>query len=35
MKGSTIKREVKDPNAPVLKDVNFFKSQEPFILMRR
>jgi len=35
MKGSTMAREVKNPRAEVLKDVNFLKSDEAFIYMRR
>lgn len=33
LKGSTIKREVKNPNADVLKDINFLKSDDAFLLM--
>lgn len=33
MKGSMVNREVKNPNAAVLKDVNFLKSSQPFIYM--
>jgi len=34
MKGSTVQREVKNTkNAPVLKDINFFKSKDCFVFM--
>ena len=35
LKGSTIQREVKDSNAPVLKDINYFHSPNCFIYMTR
>lgn len=35
MKGSTVSREVSNPKAPVLKDVNFLKGEEAFIYMRK
>lgn len=35
MKGSTVSREVKNPNAPVLKDVNFLKGDEAFIFVTK
>ena len=33
MKGSTVGREAKDPTAPVLKDINYFRSKDCFMLM--
>lgn len=33
LKGSTIKREVKNPNAEVLKDINFLNSDDAFLLL--
>ena len=33
LKGSTIKREVKNPNAEVFKDINFLNSDEAFLLL--
>jgi hypothetical protein len=33
MKGSTVSREVKDPKANVLKDMNYLKSNDAFIMM--
>ena len=35
MKGSLVKREVKNPVAAVLKDVNFLKLGQSFIFMRK
>lgn len=35
LKGSTVQREVKDQNAPVLKDINYFRSHSCFIYMTR
>ena len=33
LKGSTIKREVKNPNADVFKDINYLKSNDAFLFM--
>ena len=33
MKGSTVGREVKDSTAQVLKDINYFRSKDCFMLM--
>lgn len=33
LKGSTIKREVKDANADVFKDINLLKSDDAFMIM--
>ena len=33
LKGSTIKREVKDVNADVFKDINLLKSDDAFMIM--
>jgi len=33
LKGSTVSREVKDPKADVLKDMNYLKSNDAFIMM--
>lgn len=33
LKGSTVSREVKNPNADVLKDMNYLKSNDAFIMM--
>lgn len=35
MKGSTIQRDVKDPNAPVFKDINYFRSSDCFIYLTK
>lgn len=35
MKGSLVKREVKNPNSSVLKDVNFLKQPQSFIFMTK
>lgn len=35
LKGSTVKRQVKDPSATVLKDINYFNSPDCFIFMSR
>lgn len=35
MKGSTVSREVRNRRAEVLKDVNFLKSEEAFLYMRK
>jgi hypothetical protein len=35
MKGSTVQRYVKDQNATVLKDINYFKSADCFIYMSK
>lgn len=35
MKGSLVKREVKNPMSTVQKDVNFLKSNQPFIFMSK
>lgn len=33
LKGSTVQREVADPHAKVKKDINFFKSDDCFLLL--
>ncbi len=35
LKGSTVQREVKDENAAVFKDINYFRSHSCFIYMTR
>jgi hypothetical protein len=35
MKGSTIQREVKDPEASVMKDINYFRSSDCFVFMTK
>lgn len=35
LKGSTIKREVKNVNADVFKDINYLSSDDAFLVMSR
>jgi hypothetical protein len=35
LKGSTIQREVKNADAPVFKDINYFRSPDCFLYMTK
>jgi hypothetical protein len=35
LKGSTVQREVKDPRAKVMKDINYFKSADCFLFLSK
>ena len=35
LKGSTIQREVKDPDSAILKDINYFRSSDCFLYMTK